>query len=174
MEGQHDCVEPLPDPGEDACLACAQRHCCRNTVAAVCLGPAVHWVDGDGVDGAVLDSAFRMDGGLGPASCYRAAILARECFEQEVATSSSVEFWYIVAECSDDLLRGAVSIDAGVGFFPFAGDPGTELVECLVGSRPASADDDGGVAETARALFPRDQFGFQEEHCAEECFPGWR
>lgn len=165
------CAEPVP--GDDACLACALSRCCQDETSrvAACLSSAYFLVDG----GVVWDPLYRTDGGLpGEALCFRAVRIAQECFENELATSSSVDSWYIVAACADDVLSDPVSIDAGVGLFPFNDDPGTELVECIVGSRPASADEDGGGADAGRPLFPRNRFGFQEEHCAEECFPGWR
>ena len=108
--------------------------------------------------------------------------MVRDCFEREVASDSTVESWYAVAQCTDMVIPPSQEwvdndgIPTQVGSFPFDDNPAQQLVECIVGSRPESADADGGTEsrDAGRALLSRDAYLFQAEHCAEECFPNWR
>jgi len=138
-----------PDAGDDACLLCALRECCE-TQGGFCLT-----YTGTGADG----------------TCYEINVGGiQECFERRRSDAATVESWYLVAECVDEYR--ATNPDATSAPFPFGEDIVGDALECMIGSRPPSADDDAGGPDE-RDLFPKDGFGFQVEHCAEECFPGW-
>lgn len=157
-----NCGTPLPDASDDLCLACALRECCVTEVAiaGACLAPP----------GSPTDDA----GGVEVNDCYSVSVtLVRECFESSVASGSAQGSWQIVAECTDELYHDELIASGFSTAFPNYGSPLTELLECIAGSSPPAAD--GGTAvDAGRWVLEPGSFGFEEEHCAQECFPSWR
>jgi hypothetical protein len=141
--------ELVPDAGGDDCLACIIENCCDMALSCILRGN----------------------------NCYQPMFAAiNECFESEVADASVRESWYIVAECNDALYASDEWHDAGgvlvqVGSFPF-NSPGNAIVECAVGSRPASAPAQAEVGVGGRKL--KATRNSVPESCAEECIRGWR
>ena len=136
------------DDGGDSCRRCAIMNCCTVGRSPTCL--------------ATSDMCFH--------AYFEETIVS--CFERVVASGSELDSWHVVAKCVDD--SATHSGRSSSMPFPLDSDPGSDLVECIVGSTPepasdASADsDDGdaGLRDSEDSLSPVGGF------CARECFPG--